>query len=139
MTKLPWQFSELELRTAQTFGKRTSLLLSKLSVGVVGVSGTGSPLTEMIYRLGVGELVLVDSDVVEKKNIGRIYNSTTKDADERRHKVYVFEGAIRRSGMNTYVTALPYDLFEPEVVRRLSQCDVFFILTRGGFTLKQVN
>jgi len=120
------QISELELRTAQTFGRKTSLMLSKLSVGVVGVSGTGSPLVEMLYRLGIGELVLVDSDIIEIKNVGRIYNSTMQDAEEKRYKVDVIRDAVTRSRLNTSVTALPYDLFDPKAVRRISQCDVVF-------------
>jgi hypothetical protein len=34
----------------------------------------------------VGELVLVDGDGVEEKNVGRIYNSTLSDAAEGRLK-----------------------------------------------------
>jgi tRNA A37 threonylcarbamoyladenosine dehydratase len=34
------------------FGDRTTSLLRKLSVGVAGVSGSGSPSIEMLMRLG---------------------------------------------------------------------------------------
>jgi hypothetical protein len=114
------------LRTCQTFGQGTTSLLSQLSIGVVGASGTGSPVVEMLYRLGVGELVLVDGDIVENKNLGRIYNSTISDAREARQKVHVLATAIERSGLPTRVICIPKDLFHPEVVRRLAQCDVLF-------------
>ena len=114
------------MRTAQSFGLGTTQLLSRLSIGVVGVSGTGSPVIEMLYRLGVGELVLVDGDVVEEKNVGRIYNSTMSDAAEARPKVHVMAAAIDQSGLTTKVVRIPKDLFHPGVVKRLAQCDVIF-------------
>lgn len=117
---------EFAMRTAQAFGRGTTRILSRLSIGVVGVSGTGSPLVEMFYRLGVGELVLVDGDVVEENNVSRIYNSTVQDAAEARPKVYVLADAIQRSGLPVRVVAIPKDLFHEDVVRRLAQCDVIF-------------
>jgi hypothetical protein len=115
---------EVDRRTAQMFGKRTTQLLSTLSVGVVGTSGTGSPIIEQLYRLGIGEMVLVDPDVIEEKNVGRIYNSTLADAAAKRSKVNVLAGAIERSGLPTRVTCIPEDLFNEWVVRRLAQCDI---------------
>jgi tRNA A37 threonylcarbamoyladenosine dehydratase len=70
------EIPEYKIRTAQTFGKGTTEKLSSLSIGVVGVSGTGIPVVEQLHRLSVGELVLVDGARVEEKNVGRIYNST---------------------------------------------------------------
>lgn len=117
---------EYLLRTEQTLGKGTTRRLSRLSIGVVGASGTGSPVVEMLYRLGVGELVLVDGDVVEEKNLGRIYNSTMDDVDNQRSKVHVLADAIERSGLPTKVVPIDKDIFHPEVVQRLAQCDVMF-------------
>lgn len=117
---------EFMIRTTQAFGQGTTELLSRLSIGIVGVSGTGSPVVEQLHRLGVGELVLVDGDVVEEKNVGRIYNSTMSDAAESRPKVHLIAAAINRTGLSTKVVRIPKDLFHPEVVRRLAQCDVIF-------------
>lgn len=117
---------EYKIRTAQTFGKGTTEKLSRLSIGVVGISGTGSPVVEQLHRLGVGELVLVDGDVIEEKNVGRIYNSTLSDAKEARLKVHMMAAAILKTGLPTKVVRIPKDLFHPEVVRRLAQCDVIF-------------
>lgn len=117
---------DYSVRTAQTFGQGTTHILSQLSIGIVGVSGTGSPATEMLYRLGVGELVLVDGDIMKKENIGRIYNSTMDDVKKARYKVDVLADAIERSGLSTIVTPISKDLFHPEVVKRLALCDVLF-------------
>ena len=117
---------EYAKRTAQAFGAGTTNLLSRLSIAVIGCSGTGSPVVEMLARLGVGELVLVDSKRVEEKNLNRIYNATLEDVFQQRYKVDVLAEAVRRMGLGTKVTAIPKNLFDPQVVRRVAQCDALF-------------
>lgn len=117
---------EHSVRTAQVFGSRTTALLSKLTIGIIGISGTGSPVVEMLYRLGVGSLILVDPDVVEEKNVGRIYNSTLKDAEEKRHKVNVLNDVIIKSGLSTNVIPIAKDVFNNDVIHELIQCDILF-------------
>ena len=114
----------LSHRTAQVFGKATTQLLATLRVGVVGTSGTGSPVIEQVFRLGVGELVLVDPQVIEEGNVGRIYNSTIYDAHAERNKVDILADAVERSGLPTRVIRIPFDIFNRDVVLQLAQCDV---------------
>jgi sulfur carrier protein ThiS adenylyltransferase len=45
--------------------------LSRSSVGIAGLGGLGSNLAMALARVGVGRLVLVDFDVVERKNLSR--------------------------------------------------------------------
>ncbi|MBI9013191.1 MAG: ThiF family adenylyltransferase [Clostridiales bacterium] len=113
-------------RNTQTFGKATTDLLAKLTIGIVGASGTGSPTIEMLYRLGVGKLVLCDSDHIEDVNLNRIYNSTLEDAAANRLKVDVISAAIKNSGLSTEVDTLPYDCITAKVMNKLSQCDILF-------------
>lgn len=115
---------ELNKRLTQTFGARTSALLKQMRIGVVGVSGTGSPTAEMLYRLGVGSLVLVDSDKVEEKNLGRIYNSAKDDVGK--YKVDVFAEACNKYGLKTEVIPIASTTRDCEVIHALSQCDIIF-------------
>lgn len=117
---------DYRIRTEQSFGKGTQSLLSKLTIGIVGISGTGSPVTEMLYRLGIGKLVLIDADKVEGKNVGRIYNSTMADAEIKRSKVDVLEEAIKRSGLPTEVKTIAEDCYKIKVIQELAQCDIVF-------------
>ena len=111
---------------AQIFDEGTIERLQRLSVAVVGCSGTGSPLIEQLVRLGVGEIVLVDDDRVEERNINRILNSTMDDAREERLKVDVIADAIDRMGLGTRVIRVAKNLWHPDVVRAVAQCDVVF-------------
>ena len=111
---------------AQIFGEGTIERLRRLSIAVVGASGTGSPVIEQLMRLGVGELVIVDDDQIEERNVNRILNSTMRHAAQKRCKVDVQADAIDRVGLNTRVIRIHRNLWNPEVVRAVAQCDVLF-------------
>jgi hypothetical protein len=120
------EIPEFARRHAQIFGSGTTSMLSRLSVAVVGCSGTGSPVVEQLARLGVGKLVLVDPDVVEEKNLNRILNATIEDARTGTPKVEVMKRAIARMGLQTEALAFDRDLADPEVVKAIAECDVVF-------------
>jgi len=117
---------EFARRIAQTFGSGTYDRLHRLRVAVVGCSGTGSPLIEQLARNCVGELVLVDPDCVEEKNLNRILNATIDDARQRRLKVDVAARSIRAMGLGTIVYSYPCTLFDPVAVCAVANCDVVF-------------
>ena len=118
--------AEKDLRTAQAFGQKTVGLINSLRIGVVGCSGTGSWIIEQLARLGVGQLLLVDPDVIEYKNLNRIVNSTLEHAQSQTPKVHALQSAIATIGTCTQVTSLPKDLFHLGVLRQLAACDVLF-------------
>ena len=55
--------------------------LGRLSVCIIGVSGTGSIVAEQLARLGVGEIILIDFDKIEERNLNRILNATRADIE----------------------------------------------------------
>jgi proteasome lid subunit RPN8/RPN11 len=128
----PTQFIDSEsddllLRNRQTLGAGTIGLLKKMKIGVVGASGTGSPTIEQLVRLGVGELVLIDPDIIEIKNLNRILNSTLKDAENERLKVDTIKSFIEQIGFETLVTTHPINLFDSrQAIYDLITCDVLF-------------
>lgn len=117
---------EFTRRQAQAFGRGTIELLRRLSVAVVGCSGTGSPVTEQLARLGIGKLVLIDPDRVEEKNLNRILNTTMSDAKRGRSKVQVLAHAIEQMGFGTQVIALETNLQNPQAIQAVAECDVVF-------------
>ncbi len=116
--------NDKDLRTRQAFGDGTTNLLRSLSVGVVGCSGTGSWVVELLGRLGVGRLILVDPDTIEKKNLNRIVNSTAKDLD--RPKVHVLADSVRAVGFGTIVETHAKEIACAGVVKALASCDFLF-------------
>lgn len=112
-------------RTIQAFGEGTYNRLKNLRIGVVGCSGTGSPTVEQLMRLGVLDLVLVDPDKVELKNLNRIINSRKRDVGKP--KVDVLKQAVNDVDLGTDVTPYPESLFDSRrVLNELITCDVIF-------------
>jgi proteasome lid subunit RPN8/RPN11 len=118
---------DVTLRNRQTLGDGTAMLLKSLCVGIVGVSGTGSPVVEQLARLGVGKLILCDPDHVEYKNLNRIINTFVDDADSSRKKVEVIGQAIKKMGFDTEVIMHDKNLYESrQALMDLAACDVLF-------------
>lgn len=117
---------EFTRRHAQLFGNGTTGRLRRLSAAVVGCSGTGSIVVELLARLGIGRLVLVDHDRIEEKNLNRILNATMADAREKRLKVEVLVRAVTAMGLETEVITVPENLATAAAVRAVAGCDVVF-------------
>ena len=115
-----------ERKLAQTFGRGTLALLRSMRVGVVGCSGTGSVIIELLARNGVGELILVDDDVVERKNLNRIVNASEQDGRQGRTKVAAMKDAVERMGTGCRVTAHVARTDDQAAVAALVDCDLIF-------------
>lgn len=113
-------------RVAQTFGRATYDQLSKLRVAVVGCSGTGSIVVELLARNCIGTLVLVDDDRVEAKNLNRIVHSTAADAEAGSYKVDVLAKAVLSFGLGTNVEVYATTLSNDDAARAVASCDIVF-------------
>ena len=115
-----------ESRLKQTFGQGTLELLRGMRVGVVGCSGTGSIVVELLTRNAIRELVIVDDDTLDTVNLNRVVNGTSTDADQQKPKVLALKEAIDRIGLGTVVHALEGVTDSAAIVRALVDCDVIF-------------
>ncbi len=100
--------------------------LGRLSVCIVGISGTGSIVAEQLARLGVGELTLVDFDRVEAKNLNRILNSTCDDAHATRLKVDVVADAIAAHHPHTTVHRIAAGIEDRRSIAAAAEADIVF-------------
>lgn len=99
--------------------------LERLSIAVIGVSGTGSLTAEQLARMGA-KVTLVDFDRVEHKNLNRIINATLADAKENRLKVEMFAQAVDAYRGPGAALAIAETIVSREAVLAVSQCDVIF-------------
>lgn len=100
--------------------------LGRLSACVIGVSGTGSVVAEQLARLGFGEIILVDFDKVEERNLNRILNSTVADAEAHALKVKMFARAIRRYRADCHVAPVPHSIATRDAVLAACGADIVF-------------
>lgn len=117
---------DFNIRTRQAFGKGTTELLSSLTIGIAGVSGTGSIVAEQLFRLGVKRLVLVDDDSVEEVNLGRILNASKSDTLCHKNKAEMLKEKYDRIGLECEIIAVPTVITGKHALRCLSQCDILF-------------
>lgn len=134
-----WLYSEnrfmddaLQIRNMQAFGEKTIRTLNQMRIGIVGCSGTGSPVIEQLKRLGVGKLVIVDPDFIDKVNLNRILNSTISDAINQVLKVDVIKRSVEEAGFGTKVISFPSHISEYEIIKELAECDILFGCVDGA-------
>lgn len=111
---------------AQAFGRGTSDILRGLTVAVVGCSGTGSPIIEQLARLGIKRLILVDDDVIERRNLNRILHSSIAHAVAQTAKVDAIAQGIRAIGLNIEIIAVNRNLADREAIDIVAEADIVF-------------
>jgi hypothetical protein len=101
--------------------------LSKMRVAVVGASGTGSLVAELLMRAGVGEIVFFEFDYIDKINLNRILHSRRMDAENRVKKAVRLAEALKEAGLPTHITIIENgDLRNEAVAAELRGCDFIF-------------
>ena len=108
------------------FTSDMSAELGLLSACFVGASGTGSIAIEQAARLGFGEIILIDFDLVEDKNLNRILNSTQTDATNCVPKIDVLADAIAKHRPKTVVKRIRANIDCLEAVELAAGADVIF-------------
>ena len=111
-------------RQIRAFGAAGQTVLRDLHIGVVGAGGTGSAVCELLIRLGVGRLTVIDDDRLSESNLTRIHESGQQQIEDL--KVSVVERAAARIGVGTEVVALDGRITDVDLARRLSHCDIVF-------------
>lgn len=128
-------------RQIRAFGPAGQRVLGRLRVGIVGAGGTGSAVFEQLVRLGVGEILIIDPDVIndDGSNVTRVYGSAM--ADIGRPKADLADRNADRIGLGTKVTAIKGTINDEATARLLTGCDVIFGCTddnRGRVTLGRI-
>ncbi|MFF2389381.1 HesA/MoeB/ThiF family protein [Agromyces sp. NPDC058104] len=144
-------------RQALMFGDRGQEILARQKIAIVGLGGAGSLINELLARAGVGQLVLIDDDIVEPSNLSRIVGATRADARAwtvredhpswlrrlgRRlasKKVHVAERVARQAHANIQVDAVVGTVQEPRVAALLRDCDHIFLAADSATARLVVN
>jgi hypothetical protein len=100
--------------------------LGRLSVCIIGLSGTGSVVAEQLARLGFGEIIVIDFDRIELRNLNRILNATIADAKAGRLKVEMFASAVRHYRAGCDVQCVPSSIATSDAVLAACEADILF-------------
>lgn len=144
-------------RQAKLFGEEGQNLLRRTRIGVVGAGGAGMLAVEMLSRLGVGELVVIDPDKVELSNLTRLPGARPMDAWRfltrldrpewlqrigshlSRPKVQIAKRLARQAGQGTRVEAFATDVRDGTAVAALLNCDYIVLAADSAAARHLVN
>lgn len=111
-------FSRQEL----ALGELGQSKLKELRVAVVGLGGIGSLVSMQLAHLGVGNLVLVDGDIIESSNVSRVV-AARKDDVGKTLKVEVAAAYAESLGLIQKVERYPHFLTSSDELL-IASCDV---------------
>lgn len=112
-------------RTALLLGEENVLRFAKRHVAVFGIGGVGGYAVEALVRSGIGELTIVDKDVVSESNINRQIIATTRTVGQK--KVDVMERRMRE--INPSCVVHKYDCFYlPETAGQFDFTDYDYVI-----------
>lgn len=132
-------------RQSRLFGDRGQAILAGQKVAVIGAGGAGSLIIEYLARLGVGHLVIIDPDRIDRTNLPRVVGSRFRDAhtwmtDPGRPaflralgqrlatpKVTVARRVARQANPKIRIDTLQVDVTQDEVAMSLIDCDYLFL------------
>lgn len=115
-----------QIRMLGPDGNRT---LKHVRAAVIGGGGTGSAVSVQVARLGLGELVIVDDDVVTDPTPTRGHGITTGDVG--RLKVDALGDHLDEIGLGTPVVRIDKPLNHPDALAAIAHSDVVFSCVDG--------
>ena len=126
-------------RQARFFGDLGQETLRKLRVGVVGLGGVGSIIVELLARLGIGHLALIDDDSVDHEgtNLSRLMAAEPNDIDKP--KTELAARNARRANPDIDLTILTARVEHPDARQALTTCDWIFLAADGHAARHWVN
>lgn len=131
-------------RQSLLFGARGQEILQGCKVGIIGMGGVGSLVSEWLARLGVGEIVAIDYDRADVSNNSRLIGATRWDAIAvllqskrafiraigerlRRLKVAIGRRVAKVANPRVRYLPIPGDIVDESVALELRDCDFIFL------------
>ena len=119
-------------RQDRALGSEGRRVLGALTLGVVGSGGTGTPTHEQALRLGIGNVISVDDDVVTESTPTRGYGIGIRDIGDL--KVNAMARLNEHIGLGSHLTPIPLNVRDPAAEDALATCDVVIGCTDGHYS-----
>ncbi len=112
-------------RQARLFGDRGQQAFGRMRVAVIGLGGVGSLIVELLARLGVDHLVLIDRDIVDGTNLPRLVAAELDDIGKL--KTDLAARNARRVNPAAALTVVPEHVQHPDARQAIAACDWIFL------------
>ena len=106
----------------EEIGYGGQLKLKGARVCVVGIGGLGNPIATRLVAMGIGNLRIVDRDVVELSNLHR--QTMFDESDVGKIKVEAAESKLKKMNSDVKIEALPISVNDYTALDIVERCDV---------------
>ena len=108
------------------FGEKSQEQLQKTHVMIIGAGALGSHCAEILVRMGVGRLTIIDMDIVEESNLHRQATYNEIDAASMLPKVEALKAHLDLINSNVKIIGLYKELTPSNIeeILRLQQPDI---------------
>jgi len=124
-------------RQARLFGDQGQAALRRLRVAIAGLGGVGSIVVELLARLGVGELILIDDDTADATNLARLLAAGPSDPGEP--KTALAARNARRANPDIRIVIIPERVQSITTRDALKSCDWIFLAADSNAARHWVN
>jgi molybdopterin-synthase adenylyltransferase len=131
------KMSENHDRQVRAFGKEGQSIIEQLRIGIVGLGGTGSFVSNQLAYLGGSDFILIDPDDIELTNLNRLVGSTAADVESP--KVEVAKRNIYSINNKANVRSIKGDVTYENVAKELISCDFIFCCTDSHASRAVIN
>ena len=80
--------------------------ITNASVMIIGAGATGNEVVKNLALTGIGKIILIDFDIIEKSNLNRCVLFNMADSIENKYKVDVVIEATKKLNPETEIIAL---------------------------------
>ena len=113
-------------RTVNVWSQGGHDTLARLRVGIVGLGSVGAAVAEMLARIGLQHLVLIDFDVVKPHNLDRLVTASGGDVGQLKVSVAADRIRLVSTAERVKVDEVPFSVVEKEGYAAALGCDVLF-------------
>lgn len=113
----------IERSSRQGFlGPESDEVLRSLTVGIIGLGGGGSHVSQQLAHAGVGNFLFVDPDYIDESNLNRLVGGTLADVVAKEWKTAIAHRVVRGVNPDAKVTEVRGDWRQQAM--QLRSCDV---------------
>lgn len=113
-------------RQISAFGPDGQRAIERQRLGIVGLGGIGSQVTQALAYLGGHNFVLADDDRADETNLNRLIGATAADVTAKRLKTEIAERMIRAINPSAEIHAVPHNLRSQQAIDALTKCSTIF-------------
>ncbi len=114
-------------RQVRFIGEAGQVQLAGAKVAIVGLGGVGSMVVQDMARLGVGDLLLIDSDKLEETNLSRMVTAIFRDVARETPKTELAARYAHQVSPSIRCEVIEDDVAYEDVADKLVDCDFIFL------------